>query len=164
MSFWNLSDGNEVEEVESFDAKHVSVIPDNTMVVACIDSAEWKTTDRDGSFINVTWSVVEGDYQGFKVFQKIRVNEKDEKKRDKALRMLSAIDTNAGGGLRKLGQEPEDLDLAMNLVNKVMGIKVMVWEMDGSSGNWVSMVQSTESARDSQIEKERIDLDEDIDF
>lgn len=160
MSFWNLSDGNEVEATEEFDAQYTPVIPDNTNCLACIDSAEWKNNNEGEQYINITWSVVEGEHQGFKVFQKVRVNIADSKKRDKAIRMLSAIDMNAGGHLRKLGQEPEDLDLAMHLANKVMLIKVMIWEMDdGKQGNWVSAVASGAER------KEHKELaEEDLDF
>lgn len=163
MSFWDLSDGNKAEELSEFDSQFVELIPDNTSAIACIDSAEWKE-HQNQRYINLSWTILDGEYKGFKLFQKVRVRDENAKKRDKAIRMLAAIDMNAGGGLRKLEQEPEDLDLSMMLSNKVMGIKVMTWEMDGSSGNWVSMVQSSEAAKNASANSSDVDLDEDIDF
>lgn len=141
MSFWNLSDNETIntEDAGTFELGGSEPIPANTQLKACIDDLAWE--DYEGDFyINVTWSVLDGEYTNRKVFQKIRVRDDDPKKRDKALRMLAAIDANAGGKLMASGQEPDDNALQMALVNKPMAIKVGVWEMNDRKGNWVQKV------------------------
>src|SRR5690606_38171870 len=70
--------------------------------------------------------------------------EKADQKRDKALRMLAAIDANAGGKLARKGTEPSDDELMLALANKPMVITVKTWEMDTKDGkkegNWVAAV------------------------
>jgi len=94
------------------------------------------------------------EYANRKVFQKLWVTdddpnakdaEKAAKKRDKAKKMLAAIDANCGGKLAKTARKPTDDDLALALTNRPMTIKCMVWEMKGSdgtmnSGNWIAAV------------------------
>jgi hypothetical protein len=159
MSFWNLSDNTSITEEEkagTFESGggDFEPIPAGTQLKACIDDAAWE--DYEGDFyINVTWSALEGEFKNRKVFQKIRVRDNDHKKRDKALRMLAAIDANAGGKLMASGQEPDDNALQSSLVNKPMAIKVDVWEMNDRKGNWVqkvaplaSLVESSDDFQD----------------
>ena len=75
-----------------------------------------------------------------------RMPTRPQRKRDKARRMLAAIDTNAGGQLLKAGQ-PTDETLALNLVGKPMVIKCMIWSMPDRErpgevieGNWIAAV------------------------
>lgn len=141
MSFWNLSDNTAIENTGTFESGggDFEPIPANTQLKACIDDAAWDDYEGD-QFINITWTVLEGEFENRKVFQKVRVRENDPKKRDKAIRMLAAIDANAGGKLMASGQEPDDNALQMELVNKPMVIKVDVWEMGDRKGNWVQKV------------------------
>jgi DNA primase len=54
--------------------------------------------------------------------------------------MFAAIDQNATGGkLVASGVRPDDAAL-FALLNKPMLIKVMVWEFNDRSGNWISKV------------------------
>lgn len=149
MSFWNLSNNETIapESAGTFEVGGGEPIPANTQLKVCIDDAAWDEYEGD-SFIKITWSVLDGDHENRKVFQKVRVNEADVKKRDKAIRMLAAIDANAGGRLMKLGAEPSDNDLQACLVNKPMVIKVGVWEQSGSKGNWVQKVAPITSELD----------------
>ena len=139
MSFWQTQDGKAIEATGTFDMGGGSVIPDNTNCKACIEEIEWSEWEGD-RYINARWTVLAGPYKGRKVFQKIKVEDSDISRRDKAVRMLAAIDANAGGHLMKSGKEPTDNMLQKALCNKPMIIKVMVWEMNGKSGNWVSLV------------------------
>lgn len=141
MSFWNLSNNEEIkaEEAGTYEIGGGEPIPANTQLKACIDDAAWEDYEGD-QFINITWTVLDGEHENRKVFQKVRVRNDDQKKRDKSLRMLAAIDANAGGKLMASDQEPDDNALQMNLVNKPMVIKVDVWEIDGKKGNWVQKV------------------------
>ena len=150
-NWWSDSSGEDVtENVEKeYDAGGGSfdIIPEKTRALAAISSAAW-SKDNDGNrYVNIQWSITKPEaYANRRVFQKIWCGDDDPrakdpaKKRDKALRMLATIDANAGGKLAKNGKEPDDDDLALALTNKILGITIMVWEMDGKEGNWISGV------------------------
>jgi len=160
MSFWNLSDGESAAETASKEYEQetgkLDPIPDGSNVAALIDEAKWsETRDKDAEFISLRWTVMEpAEYANRKVFQKLWVTDDDPnakdsdkaaKKRDKAKKMLAAIDANCGGKLARTAKKPDDDALALALTNKPMIIKCMVWEMTGSdgsanSGNWISAV------------------------
>lgn len=142
MSFWNIekpTDGN--FETGGGD---IAPIPKNTSVLAAPDEAKWEEYDGD-RFISIRWAIMApAEYKNRKVFQKIRVEDSDPKKQEKAKRMLAAIDANAGGKLMAAGEEPTDKSLTVALCNKPMVLKLQVWEMEINgeerSGNWVSAV------------------------
>lgn len=158
--FWNTSEGDNVASKKdtSFEIEgggNLEPIPDGSSVLALVEEAKWD--EKDGAeYITVRWSVMRPQtYENRKVFQKLWVTDDDPgaksadkaaKKRDKALRMLAAIDTNAGGRLTKVAGRPENEDLAAALVGKPMVIKVMLWEIEDRQtgetirGNWVSAV------------------------
>jgi hypothetical protein len=69
----------------------------------------------------------------------VRVFDADTKKRDKALNMLAAIDKNAGGVLAQFNAAPTNVTL-LQIMNKPILIKVMVWEINDKTGNWVAAV------------------------
>lgn len=154
MGFWDLSDGesaNTGEKEYEQETGNLSPIPDGSSVLALIDEAKWnETRDEQAEHISLRWSVIEpAEYANRKVFQKLWVTDDDpnvkdaakmEKKRDKAKRMLAAIDANAGGKLSKVPRRPSDDDLALALTNRPMIIKCMVWEMGDNSGNWIAAV------------------------
>ena len=145
MSFWNLSDGNEVQAEGNFDANPaIEPIPDGTTCVAALDSIQWEVKELEGvadELIEGRWVVLDGEHKNRKVYQKLRVLESDMKKADKAVKMLAAIDKNAGGGLMKeVKERPTDDQLAMHLLGKPMLVRFQVWEMNNNSGNWVSAV------------------------
>lgn len=158
--FWNLSDGEDVKETAGsgeFDAGggNLLPIPAETSVLAAIDEAKWDK-DQDGNrFISLRWNVLAPeDYSNRKVFQKLWVTDADPRakadkvaaKRDKAKKMLGAIDTNCGGKLMAKGVAPTDESLTSCLTNKPMVVKVMIWEMrdrqtgDMARGNWIGAV------------------------
>lgn len=139
MSFWKLSEGALDKSATSFEAGGGEPIPDNTNVKACIDEISWDNFQGE-SYIKARWTVLDGEYKGRKVFQKIRVEDQDARKRDKAIRMLAAIDANAGGKLTSVDAMPDDEILQQALCNRPMIIKVQTWEINGKSGNWVSAV------------------------
>ena len=174
MSFWNLSDGEDVKtnttgEFEQGGGR-MEVIPDNTSVLAAIDEAKWDRTQDQDRYISLRWTVLAPEeFKNRKIFQKVWVldpkpNTKPEKVdqvRDKAKRMLAAIDMNAGGKLLAKGEMPTDESLTACLTNKPMVIKVMVWEMPDrqtggtAQGNWVGAVSPKSSPVSSQEEIEK---------
>lgn len=154
MSFFKMSDGTAPKSDGNAEmgGGNLPPIPEGTQVKAMATEAKW---DDGGDFaerhIKIRWDVVDGEFKKRVIFQKVRVAEKDTNKRDKAIRMLAAIDANCGGKIMQLDREPTDMDLMSNLCNKPMALKLGVWEMESSegkqmSGNWVQAVSSGKAA------------------
>ena len=162
MSFFQTSDGESIDSTTEFEAStSFEPMPEGSEHVAIIDEARWDDY-QDDEYINLRWEIVgNGEYNGRRLFQKIRVKDDESKKRDKALRMLAAIDANCGGGLMKLGTEPADYDLATNLTNKPMRIKLGVWDQNGKNGNWVMAVSASNKPK---TVEPATDINDDIPF
>lgn len=144
MSFFKTSTGQAVESTGTFESGggNLAPIPDGTQVLAAVDEAKWDAYQGE-DYVSLRWSVMQpAEYANRKIFQKIKVADKDATKRDKALAMLAAIDTNAGGKLQAAGRKPTDQDLAGALMNRPMVLKLGVWELDdkSKSGNWIQKV------------------------
>ena len=143
MSFFTQSNGKSVQSTGNFESGGgLAPIPEGTQVLAVIDEAKWDTYQNE-SFVSLRWSIAKPqEYANRKIFQKIKVMDSDDSKRDKALMMLAAIDTNAGGKLQAAGVQPDTQALAAALMNRPMVLKLGVWELDdkSKSGNWVSKV------------------------
>lgn len=167
MSFWGLSDGQTAADTpKEFEVGggNMEVIPANSDVMAMVSNAKWIKKGQEGSerdLIELEWTVVAPEaVKNRKVFHKLWVSDFDpsaeakstdkaKAKRDKARRMLAAIDANAGGNLTKSGEAPTDQSLMMHLSNKPMVIKVMTWNLTGSDGNpmegnWVAAVSPSD--------------------
>lgn len=158
-NFWALSDGANAAATKAteFDAGggNMQPIPDGSTVLAMIDEAKWATKDG-AEHISLRWTVIQPEaFKNRKVFQKLWVTDDDPgaagadkaaKKRDKARRMLAAIDANAGGKLTSQEGKPTDESMTMHLTNKPMAIKAMVWEVEDRNtgdkvrGNWIAAV------------------------
>lgn len=144
MNFWTTSDGSDVGNSNTYEnSNDLAPIPDKTSVLFAVEEAKWDTTQQGERFISTKWRVAAPQPYGNRVvFHKLRVYSNDDKKADKAKRMLAAIDANAGGKLRQLNHEPTDQDLMLALVGKPMGGKLGVWETEdkSASGNWIMAV------------------------
>jgi len=156
--FWGLSDGGSAADTGTefeIASGNLDPIPDGSTVLALIDEAKWDKKD-DANFISLRWSVLAPDeFKNRKVFQKLWVTDDKpdaknsgdaEKKRDRARRMLAAIDENAGGKLVKSGA-PTDDTMTQHLTNKPMVIKCMEWSVTSREnpnevirGNWIAAV------------------------
>ena len=140
MSFFTTSDNQAIQTSNTFDMNvEMEPIPNNTQLKAYIDEIKWDDYQGD-NYISARWTVIDGEYKGRKIFQKIRATDSDPAKADKAKRMLAAIDANAGGKLMSQGVQPDDMMLSINLMNKPMFIQVAIWEFDDKKGNWVKAV------------------------
>jgi len=164
MSFWNLSDGDQVSTEKEYEAPSGGgnlILPDGSSVMASIDECKWQSFQGGEEHISIRWNILAPEeYQGRKIFQKAYPDgdkarnadpAKAQRKGDTAKRMLAAIDANCGGGLMKLQRKPTDEDFAMHLTNKPMVIRLGLWEMkqtDGTmgSGNWVQAVSPATKA------------------
>ena len=131
MSFFKLSTGEEAVSSTTFELSgggNNTPIPAGTILLAIVTEAKWDTYN-DESFVSIRQDVVGKEYTKRVIFQKIKVEEADAKKRDKAIMMLMAIDANTGGFLAKSGEKPTN-DSLQSLCNKQVGIMVDVWEME----------------------------------
>jgi hypothetical protein len=160
-NFFTTSDNKAIENQNTFDmgGGDFEPIPNNTQLKAIIEEAKWDDYQGD-EYISLKWSVIDGEFKGRKVFQKIRVLDADTKKADKAKTMLAAIDSNAGGALMKAGVMPDDMALSINLMNKPMAIIVAIWEMDNNgdkrTGNWIKAVSPLNTPAPVKKETEKL--------
>ena len=160
--FWNFEQSTTGEfEMGGGD---IAPIPAETSCLAAIDEAKWDEKDS-ARYISLRWNVLQpAEYKNRKVFQKLWVADADpmakdaEKKRDKAKRMLAAIDQNAGGKLRAAGVEPTETSLGIALINKPMVIKVMQWKIESNgetkTGNWIGAVSAKKGAAPAPVKTE----------
>lgn len=139
-NFWNIK--FEDENLGNFDAGggDFDPIPAKTQVLALPCEVKWDTYEGE-SYISIQWNILQpSEYKNRRIFQKIKIMQTDAKKREKALKMLAAIDYNAKGGLVQSGKKPDDAMLQKALLNKPMVLLLQVWDIDGKKGNWISAV------------------------
>jgi hypothetical protein len=156
VDFWELSDGDDVAKTgANFESGggNMEPLPNNTTLLAFIEEAKIDRDRDNNQYISLRWSALApSEYKNRKVFQKIwclddKPNQDDPVKyKDKMKRMLFAIDFNAGGHLVASGKMPNDANLQKAFTGKQMQIKVMLWEMDGKKGNWISAVMPKSGA------------------
>lgn len=146
MSFWTTEALASTGTVET-GGGNIEPIPAKTQVKAAIDEAKWDTTFSGDEIISLRWTVLApAEYKNRKVFQKVRVNDIDTAKAEKAKKMLGAIAVNAGGGLLKTAGQPTDSDLQKHLLNTPMALLLQVYKIkpedggDEITGNWISSV------------------------
>ena len=158
---WGLSTGENAAdtgtEYEVPGGGNMEPLPEGSKVLAMVEDAEWKEDADHNEYLNLKWSVVRPDEaRNRKIFQKLWIKDHDprerddakaEKKRDRARRLFAAIDANAGGKLAKKGGIPDADTIMVALANKLMVLRLGLWEMEDRqnpgqvmSGNWVSMV------------------------
>lgn len=152
MSFFTTSTGDNLAQNNtgsfSMGGDDFAPIPKDTRVLAVCEEAKISEY-QGGRYINLKWGIAQPkEYANRKIFQKVQVFATDSTKRDKALRMLAAIDANAGGKLAKENKEPTDQSLSAALTNRPMVLKLGVWELEdkSKSGNWVQEVSAKKGA------------------
>lgn len=149
--FWESEIGEITGNANDAFAKSFKQIPDGTSALAKIDSftnQEYK--DSGFKYMVVEWMIVDGDFKGAKVQQKLKVFGGDSYDKDpartkhRALNMLKLLyqlfkikPTHAG--------VPTDQDLA-SFVGKIAGIKIRETEpnAEGRQYNWVAEVHKSE--------------------
>jgi hypothetical protein len=170
--FFKVSDGELDTTNGSFDVGGGSfeVIPDGTQVLAAIIEVKWDDLKVFGSEdtykgISIKWQVDKPEELKKRVvFQKIKMGDPNPKVRDKAMRMLAAIDANCGGKLMAKGTKPTDSELASALSAKFMMLTLRVWGEKGEKqGNWVSAVAAKGAVPPSSPPPE-IDVNQNIAF
>jgi hypothetical protein len=120
----------------------IEIIPKGTQCLAYIEDAELEhSREGDEQYVSLKWRVSKPTEIANRVlFQKLKIWDKDQKKRTRAFMMLAAIDANAGGVIAGQSKDPDDALLSRALLNKPMLIKLDVWEIDGKQGNWICAV------------------------
>lgn len=149
-AFWKSDLGDITGKAEDAFAKQFKRIPENTKALAKINSfvnAEIK--DSGFKFLNIEWVLIDGDFKGQKVQQKLKVfggdmYDKDPlKTRHKALNMLMLI-YQLFNVKPKHGNPPTDQDLAV-FIGKEAGLLIRETEpnAEGKQYNWVGEVHSS---------------------
>ncbi len=143
MSFWTKSTGEAAVATGSFEMGNggFETIPAGSRVVAVIEDVKEKEWEGN-AYTELKWAVVGNNFKGRKIFQKLKLKDKEAKNRDKAIDMLVAIDHNCGGKLLAANREPTEMDMNIAITNVPMIIRLQVWETDDKqkSGNWVDAV------------------------
>lgn len=146
MSFWTSELGTLSGEAKDAFAKTFKVIPDGTTAVAKIVRFYYEENNSK-TYYAVEWELIDGDFKGQHVFQKIHAFDNDPKKKHRALNMMMLL-------YKMYGLKP-DSNVAPNnkelaaFQGKIAGIKIQEWSApreDGSmmEGNWVSEVNPAE--------------------
>lgn len=84
-------DTTNIEPMEDF-----SPLPVGEYTVIIIDSGEKPTKAGDGSYLELTLEVVDGEYHGRKLWDRLNLNNRSEKAKQIAMRTLSAIQRAVG--------------------------------------------------------------------
>jgi len=139
MGFWHSELGEVTGNKDEAFAKSFNIIPNNTMALCKIDSfvnANYQGID----YLNIEWSILEGDFKGQKVNQKIKVFDNDLKIRHRALNMLKLI-YKLFNISPKHDNNPTDQDL-YQFVGKKAGLQIRETEETEKykASNWVSEV------------------------
>lgn len=170
MSYFNLSNGQAPVANTEFDmgGGDIAPIPKGTVVRAIAEQVKWDSFNGEPDYISITWQVqLPVEFKNRKVFQKIRVEDSDPAKADKAIMMLGAILANANSSFEDLGQgKPSSDRLNQLLTFKPMSLKLAVWEIekDGEkkTGNWVQSVSASQSQ--SSGAKQQVVVEDDLPF
>lgn len=148
MSFWQSEIGEVTGKAADAFAKQFTQIPDGTMALAKIDlfiNAEFQGLE----YLLIEWLLIEGDYKGQKVQQKLKVyggnySDKDPAKtKHRALNMFKLL-FHLFNMKPKHANDPTDQDLA-SFIGKIAGIKIRETKPndDGKQYNWVSEVHDS---------------------
>jgi len=146
MSFWKSDLGEITGNEEDAFAKSFTQIPDNTLAIAKIVS--FVNAEYNGNkYLSLDWQLIDGDFKGQKVNQKLKVfgddRDKDPAKtRHRALNMLKLM-YSLFNIKPAHADAPSDGDLAI-FVNKIAGLKIRETEPNenGRQYNWVSEVHN----------------------
>lgn len=141
--FWDSELGVITGNAEDAFAKSFKQIPDNTLALARINS--FSNAENNGAtYLNIEWHLIEGDFQGQKVNQKIKAFDQDPKVKHRALNMLKLIYMMFKVS-PKSSNPPSDDELGV-FNGKVAGIRIRETEPNdqGKQYNWVSEVHNSQ--------------------
>ena len=139
MSFWTSDLGEITGNAQDAFAKSFKIVPDGTLAIAKIES--FLNAEFQGKkYFNIDWLLIEGEFKGQKISQKIKVFDSDPKVKHRALNMLKLIYELFKVQPRS-SNPPTDQELSVFL-GKSAGIKIRETEPndEGKQYNWVSEV------------------------
>lgn len=90
MSFWTSEAGDVTGSFEDAFTKEFKRVPNGTKEIAKIDHFRIKEYNG-GKNYEIQWTLIQGDFKGAVVFQKIHAFDADPKKRLRALNMMKLI-------------------------------------------------------------------------
>jgi len=140
--FWNAQGLGEIDgsPSKSFVEDNFTVVPHGTTALAQIKNFQFITKASDNvPFHKITWKLIDGEFKGALINQKLHTFSPKESKRFRNLNMLRLLYnlyniTNIPKGT------PDNPDLAI-FVGKIAGIRINEFPKDdGSTGNWVSEI------------------------
>ncbi len=141
--FWKSPTGEKLTgSAEDANVGTFKVVPDNTKALGMIKNFELKIFKESVPFYQVTYELIDGDYKGCQVRQKINVFEGEPKKAHRALNMMLRI-FQLCSYKPSHTEQPSNDDLAP-MKSKILGIKIQEWSDDGKNGNWVSEVHAAD--------------------
>lgn len=138
-------EGKKVDGSEENTTVHTSsTLPGGTRAVSVIEEMKWDEYEGVRK-IKVRWKLADTDLKGRTTFQNLelyardrKTGEPDKKKAFRAANVLRRLFMLTGVPVPDA--EPTDADFAQ-MVGKMAGIAIELWENDGKSGNWVSEIQ-----------------------
>lgn len=142
MSFWESEMGEITGNASDAFAKSFKQILDGTMALAKIDS--FSNAEYQGNkYLTIDWLLINGEFEGQKVQQKLKVFDEDPKIRHRALNMFKLL-YNMFHMKPKHANEPTDQDLYI-FFDKVAGINIRETPPNdkGKQYNWVSEIHDS---------------------
>jgi hypothetical protein len=137
--FWVSELGEIKGNSEDAFTRQFKIIPDNTMALAIIHNFI-NSKENAPTYLDIEWKLIDGEFKGQIIHQKLKVFNSDEKIRYRALNMFKLLYK-----LFKLTPKhknaPSDEDLS-HFIGKIAGIKIRETEPneEGRQYNWVSEV------------------------
>jgi hypothetical protein len=139
--FWNSGTGKEITgKAQDAFVQDFSILPEGTCADALIKSfnlvdKENKFSGKNDRFYEIKWKLVNGDFKGREVSQKIKCFGEKPEQIDRALNMLKLIMQLCD--FRPANNNvPQDEDL-MPMLNKILSIKVGEWSMPKADGGFM---------------------------
>lgn len=142
MSFWSTKLGQVDGSPSKAFTNMIKIIPDGTQAIARLCEYKMHEFESGQKIYNATWQLLEGDYKGIRVRQKLSAFDEDENKAYRARNMMKLLN-NLGEVEYGHENEPAQADLNKN-IGLIAGIIIQQWQMDGKEGNWVSEVHPSE--------------------
>ncbi len=143
MTFFRTSDNQNIEATKEFELG-AAVFPDGTECEAYITSIEWREPKNEfegDPSIAIEWTIVSpAIYSKKKIVQNLKICDKDDKKKDNAVRMLAAIYTiNGKVNIADVKTKPTNADLSSAALSTKAVIKIglITTKKQDSEGNEV---------------------------
>lgn len=139
--FWSSDLGELTGKAEDAFSKSMRPIPDDTFAPAEIET--YKLEDYFGSQIyNISWRIIDGEFKGRTVFQKIKAFDNDVKKRHQALNMMMYL-YSLFNLKPKHSNAPDNSDLEI-FTHKKAGLRIQLTKPndEGKQYNYVSEVHN----------------------